>query len=158
MHANNIGHRERRAGSGKRARTTTENIGWKNPFRSRPTCVDAGAEKSKKGVPEDDTWFSSVSETRRNRDQRDDQCIARRRYRLMRSLLDVNVLIALLDSDDTLHDVAAGVFPGMGQRMGIESLDPERLHAGHVERKLPSSRVCFRHSGTTGRSLRNFVP
>src|SRR5262249_43110476 len=74
-----------------------------------PQCADrvgGGAGGSARGV----LWLPAVSEARPHRQQRIGRPAARRRYLLMRALLDVNVLIALLDADHSLHGRATEWF------------------------------------------------
>jgi len=56
----------------------------------------------------------------------------------MRALLDVNVLIALLDADHSLHANATSWFGSNAHfRLGMLPHYPEWLHSDHVASWLP---------------------
>jgi hypothetical protein len=77
----------------------------------------------------------------------------------MRALLDVNVLIALLDADHTLHTRATTWFASNAHaRLGVLPDYAKRLHPHHVASQLPEWATSPHDHGTLDAGERELAP
>src|SRR5690242_11268240 len=108
--ANHARHRRRRAQCSQGSGPAREQVGRPSHLRIGARGADGARPVSAPAFQGNGPRLPTISVEGRCRDERLDRFAARRRRVLMRSLLDVNVVIALLDADHSLHERATDWF------------------------------------------------
>src|SRR6266581_7350077 len=103
MHANDPGYRRRRPAGRQGARSPRKENCRASDFRARPQGIEYPSGCARRTGTQGTLRIPTIPQAGRSRHQCTDRQVAGRRRLLMRALLDVNVLIALLDADHSLH-------------------------------------------------------